>query len=240
MFSEFITNNDKNQKFIEKRYNLTEEVNHYKSIALSGFEAHEEKIIESLIQVFPKNSEILCIGGGCGREAFAFEKRGFDVTSLDTSKEMTRVGLEIKKQINSKVQFQCGNFLDWQSERKYQVVFLGSVLINFIQGNKNRIKALQKIRSFLKEGGLVIFETDVFENRPFSRFGLSSWILKLRLGKQWEKGDTTRSFFGNHTRNKNLVFYHYYPDKEDIYFELKEACFMGIGDRDSIFWGIKR
>ena len=240
LFSSNITDNKKNQESIKNRYSTPEEVSYYKKIALSGFTPSEEKTIQNLIQVYPRNSQVLCIGGGCGREAFAFHKLGFQTTSLDASEKMTRVGREIGQQINASIDFQHGNFLHWTPQQPFQIIFLSSILINFIQGSKNRVAAIKKIHSLLDENGIFVFETDVFSSHPLSRYSLCSLILKLRFGKKWEKGDTVRSFFGPHSKDRNLISYHHYLDEEEVYNELKSAGFMSLGHSSELFWGFKK
>ena len=78
--------------------------------------------ISSKIKLFDKNSKVLCIGEGEGRNAIFFAKRGFDVTAVDAS-DIGLLKLQQRaKEENLNIHTLCMDLNHWEVKDKYDVI----------------------------------------------------------------------------------------------------------------------
>jgi tellurite methyltransferase len=63
----------------------------------------ESTFCKYIKNIFDKNTIILDVGCGSGRDTFSFAKENYDVVGIDRSKEAIRFNQSIKEQLNKKV-----------------------------------------------------------------------------------------------------------------------------------------
>ena len=228
-----------NQILLSQRYSQDKEVEYYAKMARRGLYDHEKLFFTQRLKSIDKNEPILIVGGGCGREAFALHHMGYKVDVLDISSPMIQKGRRLAQKLNIDVHFTYSTLDNYNTKKKYAHIYICTSLINFIHGKKNRLSFLRKAFSLLKPNGQIALEVDVFQYRGIHRFNIASRLLKWKLGKYWEKGDTLRSFYGNHNNNDQTLFYHFYQRSGEVIHELKEAGFSKAKSKDDFFWGTK-
>jgi SAM-dependent methyltransferase len=76
--------------------------NYYDNKAKQFFEATVDvdmsSMYEEFLSLIPKGSSILDAGCGSGRDAFSFQRLGFDVTAMDASKELCGLASQLLNQ----------------------------------------------------------------------------------------------------------------------------------------------
>ena len=102
-----------------------------------------------------KNNKILDVACGTGIHADMLQKRGFDVTGVDISKEMIN---EAKKK-NSNIRFIQGDMKAFDLNEKFGIIicFFNSILYN--KDEKEIKKTFLNFRRHLERGGILIFDT---------------------------------------------------------------------------------
>lgn len=106
-------------------------------------------------QYIREGDRILDIGGGPGRYAIHFAKRGCDVTLVDLSEENVRVALEKAKEANVSIRAMVANCLalDPQALGEFDHVFLMGPLYHLLNPDDQKA-AVETALSHLKTGGL--------------------------------------------------------------------------------------
>jgi peptidoglycan pentaglycine glycine transferase (the first glycine) len=150
-----------NEKFLKdtviRKYGETEELNTYSKILDLGLLVPEEKIIE---EYFTKESNILNVGCGAGREGIALMKRGFDVTGIDLQPKMVDLANEnaLKHNVSPNFKQMDVTQLKLKDNSIDNATMTGSIL-TYIPKRCNRIAALREIVRILKPKGRVIIST---------------------------------------------------------------------------------
>jgi SAM-dependent methyltransferase len=201
------------------RFSTDAELTFYRQQALAGFEPDELEAIEAA----PRGGRALVIGCGSGREAFALEKRGFEVTGTDLSRAMLANAREMAAALGSRVTFVEGTWP--RLAHTFDLILVTTGLVNHLPGRANRVRFFQEAEARLRDGGAFCFYPDIYPLDGFDRYRLGSAALRfraaLRLGR-WEPGDTVRSSFGAHgNATPMIVFYHYYRDAREAEGELR-------------------
>ncbi len=106
-----------------------------------------------------KKNFVLDVGCGTGRLAFVLEKLGAEVTAIDISSKMIEKAKKKAKNIDSKINFLSGDFLELINEKKYDYIFLSGGVFEYFLTPKFQRRALNKINKLLKDGGKLIFDT---------------------------------------------------------------------------------
>ena len=110
--------------------------------------------ISSKIKLFDKNSKVLCIGEGEGRNAIFFAKRGFDVTAVDAS-DIGLLKLQQRaKEENLNIHTLCMDLNHWEVKDKYDVI-VASYLHMY---KEEREELFEKIEKSLNENAYFIGE----------------------------------------------------------------------------------
>lgn len=121
----------------------------YKEQWLNDFSKNYNfEITDIFLSYLSENSHILDLGCGTGRDSKYFIDRGYQVTSIDGSKEMCKVAENL---LNRKVE--QINFLDIDYNNEFEGIFACASLLHL--DNKDLIVVLKKISSALKQNGIL-------------------------------------------------------------------------------------
>ncbi|MEO6574908.1 MAG: class I SAM-dependent methyltransferase, partial [Polyangiaceae bacterium] len=113
---------------------------------------------------------VLDVGCGTGREAIGFARRGLRVIGVDASaratEEARRLSRELSGEVGERLSFEtaCFRMLDLPAE-SFEVVFLASDVYASIPGRANRVASLERARSAVRSGGIVIVPADLAVGR---------------------------------------------------------------------------
>ena len=110
--------------------------------------------LASKIKLLKRDSNLLCLGEGEGRNAIFFAKRGFSVTAIDASD----IGLEKlenrAKEENLDIQTCCMDLNDWKDDKKYDVI-----VASYLHMYKDeRAQLFEQIEESLAQDGYFIGE----------------------------------------------------------------------------------
>jgi 2-polyprenyl-3-methyl-5-hydroxy-6-metoxy-1,4-benzoquinol methylase len=110
--------------------------------------------IASKTKLLKRNSKVLCLGEGEGRNAIFFAKKDFTVTALDAS-DIGLCKLETRaKEENLDIETLCMNLNDWEDNKKYDVI-----IASYLHMYKDeRTELFDKIEESLNEDGYFIGE----------------------------------------------------------------------------------
>ena len=112
-----------------------------------------------------RKGSFLILGAGGGRESIALAKLGYKVLGMDSSENMIRVARENATKEGISIDFLLGDFMDLSlPDRNFDYCMLSSSMYSIIPTRKIRIEVLSKIRSVLKDNGLVIVHS-LFNSR---------------------------------------------------------------------------
>ncbi len=119
------------------------------------------------IRVNLRGKSVLELGVGNGKTLKAINSQNpKSIVALDSSKEAIRIA---KKSIDyGRVLYITKDFLKYKTNKKFEIIFCYYFLNNFTK--KNRIKAIQKMKSLLKKEGIILFED--FGNKDFRKEGI--------------------------------------------------------------------
>ena len=110
--------------------------------------------ISSKIKLLKRESELLCLGEGEGRNAIFFAKRGFKVSAFDASDIGLKKLEERAKEENLKINTLCLDLNDWEDDKKYDVI-----VASYLHMYKDeRVKLFEKIEESLNQDGHFIGE----------------------------------------------------------------------------------
>ncbi len=110
--------------------------------------------LASKIKLLKKESELLCLGEGEGRNAIFFAKRGFKVSAFDAS-DIGLAKLDKKAQEEKlDIKTVCLDLNEWKSDKKYDVI-----VASYLHMYKDeRIKLFEKIEDSLNPNAYFIGE----------------------------------------------------------------------------------
>lgn len=98
---------------------------------------------------------------GSGRFLVPFLKLGLDITGIDLSREM----LDKLKEKVPKCQIVHEDILKYETEEKYDYIFISSGSVSLFTDMNMCQKILLKIKSLLKQGGKFVFAVDTIADR---------------------------------------------------------------------------
>lgn len=162
-------------------------VGSYDRIRLKGLKEGVNRQIElGIVNSIVKKGKILEIGPGTGFFTQLLEKKG-KVTAIDTSSKM----IALAKTRAKKAKFIVADLFDYSPKEKFDYVVAFRVLGHL--NNSLLGKALQKISSFAKKGGIIIFNVEnkslirkvirFFRRKRVETYQLSIEDLKKMVGK---------------------------------------------------------
>ena len=115
-----------------------------------------EKIVVS--EYFPKNTYILDIGSGMGREAFSLYDMGFKVTAVDISKPIISEAQRLALESDRDIDFIQTNGLDLPFDKEcFDIIVIWSQTFGLLYGEENQIYMLHECNRVLKKGGIISF-----------------------------------------------------------------------------------
>lgn len=143
------------QKMLQERYSDEEILQDYKQKCESGLWKSEEIVIQRFVQ--DKNSKILDVGCGAGREAFALLKLGYkNIVCIDISASLVALFNSIAKEKKIKIRASVADIVNFKSRKKFDCVFLLNNVFDQIPLESRRLKALRNCHRVLKRNGTVI------------------------------------------------------------------------------------
>ena len=124
--------------------------------------------LKSSVRLLPKNSKVLCIGEGEGRNAVFLSSLGFSVTAVDFSEVARKKALELAEQQKVQVDYQVSDLshFDFGLDKWDAVISIFCHL-----SPQFRTEVHDKIQKSLKKGGLVIMQAYTPEQLSFQTGG---------------------------------------------------------------------
>ena len=124
-------------------------IDSYKKLWLDDFSSNYNfEIPDIFLSYLDKNSKILDMGCGTGRDSKYFKELGYLVKSIDGSLEMCKVASRL---LNEEVEQL--NFLDIDYKEEFDGVFACASLLHL--SNEDLLVVLKKISNALKENGIL-------------------------------------------------------------------------------------
>jgi ubiquinone/menaquinone biosynthesis C-methylase UbiE len=205
---------------VQEKYAENEIVDFYVDQAKLGLQDWEDEMIRRFIK---KNSMILSVGCGAGREPIALSKYHCGVIGIDIVLEMLQKGYNIVKDMNlGAVHFAKMDVtsLGFQENIFDAALLTGQVLAN-IPKKANRHLALKEVFRVLKPGGIIIMTTHSIKSHlkykmyfafinPLRRFASSLRISTLEPGDRYFKKVSptiktpTKAFLHMYTINERI------------------------------------
>ena len=113
---------------------------------------------KDVITFFPKNSRILDIGCGTGREAICLHDMGFTVTAIDISEEAIKMAKELAIETNRPIEFILTDGLSLPfNDNTFDIVIIWAQTFGLFYGAENQRSNLKECHRVLKEGGILSF-----------------------------------------------------------------------------------
>lgn len=167
---------------------IVNSLNYYEENANSLISRYESadvsEVQQLLLKTFEKNSKLLEIGCGSGRDASFMTKHNFDVTAIDGSKNMIEEAKKIHPELSQKL-FHKTLPNDLEFNQTFDGIYSIATLMHLL---KNDIeKAISKIHNLLNQNGkflmsVSLFRDDIDENgfddkgRFFLVLSFETWI----------------------------------------------------------------
>lgn len=115
-----------------------------------------------------QGASFLDLGGGTGRMGISFSKKIEKVTVVDFSKELLKIGEKFCKKNNiNNVEFVQGDITEFETNIKYDVVFIGGVLMCL--NDQEALHVLRLAKKALKKEGILIIRDSVAEKKTISK-----------------------------------------------------------------------
>lgn len=128
---------------------------------------------EKVLGFFKKPSEMLDIGCGLGREAFALYQKGYSVTGIDISENAVKNAKQIAKAHKMNIPFLWydGKTLPFP-DRSFDTVIIWSQTFGLLYGDDYKESFLKECKRVLKEGGILSFSAHdrEFQKEHYGRF----------------------------------------------------------------------
>ena len=175
--------------------------NYYESnaerYASETFSADMSEQYQRFLPLLKKGAKILDVGSGSGRDAFYFQKHGYQVTALEPSKNL---GREIRKVFSGEIV--CSDIQSYQPMERYDGIWACASLIHLQE--EEILCFFKKMDMYLSDNGIVyasgksgISTGEVADGRFFLEFTeqLVEKILtvnkQLKLEKLWYSEDVS-------------------------------------------------
>lgn len=205
---------------LRARYEQTDEVEYYASLAGAGFYDYETALLKSMPDRDWRKKDVLVVGCGAGRESFAFEAQGaHSVTGTDISRALLSIAGKHGEKIGSKVSFLEGTV---PASGSFDFVYITPNLLNHVVGKRQRVDILHGLKTRLKEGASIVTSVDIHPLGGFDRFSLTEKLFRF-FAKGAEPGDTVRNAYGPAVKGFRPLLYHYYLNKNYFFEECTEA-----------------
>ena len=225
--SKSLRSNDDMVAAMVSRYGSAGELEYYSKWAAAGLVPCEKDVMAQILRTDLAPRSALVVGCGTGREAFALERLGLQVTGVDLCPQMIEAARTIAESNSSSARFVLRDPSDDGFIEKFDFILVSGSLGNHIQGRANRVRFWKQVAGNLKPGGTMAHGPEIKKLPRGGRFYFASVLLRIRWSgrPQWEPGDTALSFLGNHNATHEIIFYHYYQSEREFLSELEEAGF---------------
>lgn len=121
----------------------------YKELWLNDFSKNYNfEIPDIFLSYLEESSHILDLGCGTGRDSKYFLDKGYQVTSIDGSKEMCNVARSLLNREVEQI-----NFLDMNYKNEFEGIFACASLLHL--SNEDLLEVLKKISNALKQNGIL-------------------------------------------------------------------------------------
>jgi len=161
-------------------------------------------------------------GCGGGRESIALAKLGFEVTGIDSSRELVENAKEHASALSLSCTFEVKDMLYGpHSMEKYDALFLTQAMYSAIPTRKRRIAFLRGAKTLLKDDGFFYLEFLARDGLKRSewKFQIKKWLARLCGGnKDLERGDIVRQ---DH-------FWHVFNQESELLTETEESGFKVV------------
>jgi ubiquinone/menaquinone biosynthesis C-methylase UbiE len=143
---------------VQRKYSENQIVDFYIEQAKLGLQDWEDEMIRRYIK---KDSIILSVGCGAGREPIALSKYNCGVIGIDIVLEMLQKGYNLVKDMNlGGVHFAKMNVTALGLRKNiFDAALLTGQVLTFIPKKANRLLALKEVFRVLKPGGIIIVTT---------------------------------------------------------------------------------
>ena len=111
-------------------------------------------VTEKILQLCPKNSRILELGCGDGRNLRKLKEMGFDCLSgLDRDESKVAIA---RAALGAAVPIECSDIRNLKLNEKYDVIF--HVLVGIFLTPEDREELFKKLQTYIRPGGYYLFE----------------------------------------------------------------------------------
>jgi len=132
---------------------------------------HRNRIVKKILKNNKANGSVLDLACGGGNLCSALIKDGFDVTGIDSSREMIKIATEFTKKYKNKPSFMQGDVTNLNLKKKFDIITAMGI-IGYLE-NPNVL--LDTVFKHLKPGGIFILST---RNKLFNYFPTSLYNAK--------------------------------------------------------------
>ena len=174
----------------------------------------EPALAARIVERVPRGARVVVAGSGAGREAFALERLGYEVSGVDFSPRMVEAAKTEALRRGSSATFGIADlrFHDEIAGSLSAVVFTYDVY-SFVPGLGDREALLARVRRWLAPGG-VVFLSARRVHRPWDRAVLTlQWLARAARGRGGDWGDShTRWLDASGTLRRSFV--HVFTDRQ--------------------------
>jgi SAM-dependent methyltransferase len=142
---------NKHLDLVRRSYSSPQAIGRYAERTREGLRRWESNVLQSFVV---ETGAILDIGCGGGREAFALEQLGFQITGIDISEAQVESARCKAVELGSRVEFRIydGKSLEFPEESFDSITLWSQVLCN-VPGTRKRAELLRECYKVLKPGG---------------------------------------------------------------------------------------
>ncbi len=165
-----------------------ESVSAFMNAMASRHDTFVETIVDECMKRMKDADKVLDMGGGPGKYAMAFVKRGIKAVLFDTPETIDYVkkafGLaNVRNLMLKKGDFTDDGFLKEFEEHSFDIVFMGNIT-HIYSENENR-KLLVRAGKLLKKGGMVAIEDFVRGRSPSADMFAVNMLASTESGGTW-------------------------------------------------------
>lgn len=213
-----------------------------RSVLNPALTRQETCLLETVLDL-DKDDRILDLCGGHGRHSLELARRGYrDLTVLDYSKYLIRLGASLAKEAGRKIRFKCcdARFSGLKAE-DYSVIFIMANSFGYFLEERENLRILKETHRLLKKGGRLLLDLtnpDYIRSnlKPFSWHEANKDVIVYR--KRDIKGDIIRAREIVISKKKGLLRDGYYCEriynKDKITSLLKKAGFRNLSIKNNI------
>ncbi len=168
-----------------------------KRYAEETFSVDMSEQYKKFLPLLREQARILDLGSGSGRDACYFQKKGYQVTALEPSKNLCR---EIRKVFSGKIV--CSDIQSYQPEQRFDGIWACASLLHLQE--KEVLSFFEKINLYLNDNGIIYLSGkngiptgEAPDGRYFLEFteALKEKILvtneRIRLNELWYSEDVS-------------------------------------------------